>query len=71
MANIFTSTFTSTFDMPIRVRRASASAESWQAIRIEIGDSSVSMSREEAARLAADLLNAAEATPVDMTERAA
>lgn len=59
------SIFTSAFDKPITVRRASVNAESWQAIRIESGDASISLSCEEATQLAADLLNAAEAMPVD------
>jgi len=59
------SIFTSTFDTPIRVRRGSVHAESWQAIRIESGDAAISLSREEAAQLAAELLSAAEAAQVD------
>ena len=70
MASICISTF-DTFDKPIRVCCGSAYAESWQAIRVEIGDGSISLSREEAAQLAADLLNAAEAVPADLTEQAA
>jgi len=40
-------------------------------IRIATGYQWLTVSREEAAQLAADLLNAAEAVPVGMTERAA
>lgn len=62
--------FTSAFDKPITVRRASVNAESWQAIRIESGDAAISLSREEAAQLGADLLNAAEAVPGDVEQTA-
>ncbi|HXS04846.1 MAG TPA: hypothetical protein VN731_10245 [Rhodanobacter sp.] len=60
------SIFTSTFDKPIRVRRGSADAQPWQAIRIESGDAAISLSREESVQLEADLhaINT-EATPVD------
>ena len=40
-------------------------------IRIATGEQWLTVSREETVQLAADLLNAAEATPVGMTERAA
>jgi len=40
-------------------------------VRIATGEQWLTVSREEAAQLAADLLNAAEAVPVGVTERAA
>ena len=40
-------------------------------IRIGTGEQWLTVSREEAAQLAADLLNAAEAVPVGMTEQVA
>ena len=58
------------YDQPITVRRTSESAEAWQAIRVRIGDFSVSLSREEAAQLAADLLNVADAEPADAEQAA-
>ena len=60
------SIFTSTFNIHIRVRRGSVDAQPWQAIRIESGDASISLSREESVQLEADLhaINT-EATPVD------
>ncbi|HUX26639.1 MAG TPA: hypothetical protein VMV87_18720 [Burkholderiales bacterium] len=52
---------TYTYDKPITVRRGSHQAEPWQAVKIELAEHSLSLSREEAAQLAVDLLNAAEA----------
>ena len=66
------SIFTHTFDQTCKVRRAGIDAQSWQAIQISLtSGGSISLSREEAAALAVDLLNAVEATPVDATEQAA
>ena len=59
------SIFLSEFDKPIRVARSSESAQPWQAIKIYVGGGDISMSREEAAQLAADLLNIAGVTPVE------
>jgi len=56
---------TYTYDKPITVRRGSAQAGPWQAVKIELAEHSLSLSCEEAAQLAVDLLNAVEATPVD------
>ena len=51
------SNFTHAFDQPMRVILDSDGAQPWQAMRIEIGrDASISLSYEEAAKLAADLL---------------
>jgi hypothetical protein len=64
------SIFLSEFDQPIRVRRSSETAQPWQAIKIYVGGGDISLSREEAAQLAVDLLNAAEAVPVEQGEAA-
>lgn len=57
------SAFTSTFYKSIRVRRGSTKAKPWQAVSIDIGDLSITLSFEEAAQLEADLheLNSAHA----------
>lgn len=66
------SIFTHTFDQTIEVRRASIEAHEWQAIQIKLASGgSISLSREEAAQLAADLLNAVEAAPVEAQQDAA
>ena len=57
---------TYTYDKPITVRRSSEGAESWQAVKVRIADHEVSLSREEAAQLAVDLLNTIEAEPADV-----
>lgn len=57
---------TYTYDKPITVRRSSFQCEAWQAVKVELAAHTIRLSREEAAQLAVDLLNAAEATPVDV-----
>jgi len=55
-----------TYNQPIKVRQGSAQAEPWQAVKIELAEHSLSLSREEAAQLAVDLLNTIEAEPADV-----
>ena len=57
---------TSTYDKPIKVCKGSAQAEPWQAVQLSLGNYAIRLSCEEAAQLAVDLLNAAEAKPVDV-----
>jgi len=57
---------TYTYDKPITVRRSSAQAGSWQAVKVCVGDHTLFLSREETAQLAADLLNAVDAEPVEV-----
>ena len=57
---------TYTYDKPIKVYKGSAQAEPWQAVNLSLGNYAISLSREEAAQLAVDLLNAVEAKPVEV-----
>jgi len=55
------------YDRPATVRLcySQEAPHAWQAVKVELLDFTLSLSREEAAQLAVDLLNAVEATPVD------
>ena len=55
-----------TYDKPIKVQQGSAKAEPWQAVQLSLDNYAITLSREEAAQLAVDLLNAVEAKPVEV-----